>query len=91
MGYLVDEEFRKLFEELDGSFGGYTCRLDKGGYLVVIKYEINNPLYYDHELYHLANTILWDREVEHTREDEPYAYLKAWITNQYLHGITVKD
>lgn len=32
-----------------------------------------------HELYHLTNVVLLDRGVEHTRTDEPYAYLNGFL------------
>lgn len=89
---LTDEEFHSMFRELDDEkFGGYTTSLDKGGYLVLLKYEHDNPYYYIHELYHLANLILFDREIEHTRTDEPYAYLLSWIVGQYLKYINTEE
>lgn len=80
---LTDEELTTLFKELDGEYMGYTTKLDKGGYLLLLK-DSKDPLYYVHELFHLANCILWDRDVELTRTGEAYAYFVAWIADQYI-------
>ena len=63
--------------------GGTTIRLDNGGYVMVLRdfYKVN---YYTHELYHLADRILRDRSVEHTSDDEAYAYLIGWLNEQYV-------
>lgn len=80
---LTDEELSTIFKELDGEFMGYTSHLDRGGYLLLIK-NGKDPLYYAHELFHLANLVLWDRDVELSRTGEAYAYLVAWLINQYM-------
>ena len=54
----------------------YTCGVN---YIIYIR-NIKEKGHIDHELWHLTNSILIDRGVEHTRNDEPYAYL-----NEYLH------
>ena len=72
---LTNEEYKSLFNELDNTFSqGYTTTLNKGSYLIILK-DSNNPVYYLHELFHLANFILWDRGVELNRGGEAYAYL----------------
>lgn len=80
---LTDEELATIFKELDGKFMGYTSHLDKGGYLLLLK-NSKDPLYYIHELFHLANLILWDRDVDLSRTGEAYAYFVAWLVDQYV-------
>lgn len=36
-----------------------------------------------HELYHATNCILTHRGVEHTKDDEPFAYLLGYLVNEY--------
>ena len=85
---LTDDEFESLFRELDDTrYGGYTTSLDKGGYLVLLKQDYKDPFIYQHELFHVMNLIMYDREIEYSRIAEPHAYLIGWITMQYLEYI----
>lgn len=54
----------------------YTCGVN---YIVYIR-NTKEKGHIDHELWHLTNSVLFDRGVEHTKCDEPYAYL-----NEFLH------
>lgn len=85
---LTDDEFESLFRELDDTrYGGYTTSLDKGGYLVLLKQNYKDPFIYQHELFHVMNLIMYDREIEYSKTSEPHAYLIGWITMQYLEYI----
>lgn len=89
---LTEEEFTTLFTELDNTeYGGYTTPLDSGEYLVLIKDNYKDPVIFTHELFHVTNFILFDREIEHTRTDEPYAYLLGWIAGQYCNYIKMEE
>ena len=89
---LTEEEFTTLFTELDNTeYGGYTTPLDSGEYLVLIKDNYKDPVIFTHELFHVTNLILFDREIEHTRTDEPYAYLLGWIAGQYCNYIKMEE
>lgn len=72
--YEVIKKDIKNAEEIGGAV--YTCGVN---YIVYIR-DIRKKGYIDHELYHLTNTLLTDRGVEHSRNDEPFAYF-----NEYLH------
>lgn len=82
---LTEEEIKYVFGEIvDKKIGGSTYRFDCGSYMVLIK-DPNLITYYLHELYHCVNCILQDRGVEHHGEDEPYAYLIGWMSEQYSY------
>jgi len=44
-------------------------------------------LFVAHEIYHIVNRILMDRGIQHTYDDEPYAYLVGWLTNMYYNTL----
>ena len=69
----IKENIEKV-NEVGGAV--YTCGVN---YIVYIR-NTNKKGHIDHELWHLTNSVLMDRGVEHTKCDEPYAYL-----NEYLH------
>lgn len=76
---MDEEDFRDILKDLkDKDVAGavWTCGVN---YICCIK-NMKKKGHIDHELYHLTNTILTDRGVEHTRNDEPFAYF-----NEYLH------
>lgn len=76
---MDEEDFRDILKDLkDKDVAGavWTCGVN---YICYIK-NMKKKGHIDHELYHLTNTILTDRGVEHTRNDEPFAYF-----NEYLH------
>lgn len=76
---MDEEDFRDIlkdFEDEDVAGAVWTCGVN---YICFIK-NMKKKGHADHELYHLTNTILTDRGVEHTRNDEPFAYF-----NEYLH------
>ena len=80
---LTEEEIKLVFNEIaSDKWSGTTIRLDKGGYVFLIK-GAHNPCYFAHELYHVADRILKDRGVEHTDDDEAYAYMVGWLNEQY--------
>lgn len=83
---LTDAELQNLFEEMDNPCVGFTNRLMKGGYIVLIK-EKEKLVYYIHELFHLAHDILSDRGVTLDRDGEAYAYLIGWLADQYYNVV----
>ena len=88
---LTEEEFTALFKELDDErYGGYTTALDKGGYLVLMKEGYKDFTIFIHEIFHVANLILFDREVEYSRTFESLAYLLGWMAQQYADYVLWK-
>lgn len=76
---IDEEDFKDILKDLeDEDVAGavWTCGVN---YICYVK-NMKKKGHIDHELYHLTNTILTDRGVEHTRNDEPFAYF-----NEYLH------
>lgn len=82
-GKLTDDEIKYFFNEIaTDNYGGTTSSLDGGGYVVLIK-QAHNPFCFTHELYHCVDKILKERGVEHSDNDEAYAYMVGWINEQY--------
>ena len=80
---FTDEEYENAKQEIEsGEYSGYVNNLTYRGYICYIRE--NKVKYYDHELCHVATRILKDRGIGVDDNDEPLAYLKAWITEQYL-------
>ena len=83
---LTDAELQNIFEEMDSPYQGFTNRLMKGGYIILLK-EKDKPVYYTHELFHLAHDILSDRGVTLDNDGEAYAYLIGWLADQYYNVV----
>ena len=80
---FTEEEYENAKQEIEsGEFSGFVNNLERHGYICYIRE--NELKYYDHELCHVATRILKDRGIGVDDNDEPLAYLKAWITEQYL-------
>ena len=76
---IDEDDFKRIKEDIeseDVAGAVWTCGVD---YICFIR-NMKKKGHIDHELYHLTNTILTDRGVDHTRNDEPFAYF-----NEYLH------
>lgn len=72
-----------FFNEIEtNDYAGTTSSLNGGGYVVLIKHA-HNPSCFTHELYHCVDRILKERGVEHSDDDEAYAYMVGWINEQY--------
>ena len=81
---MTDNEVMLVMKDIaDISYGGFTMSLDAGGYVVFMR-ECHRAFYYVHEIYHVCDRILKQRGVEHTLDDEAYAYLVGWLVEEYL-------
>jgi len=87
---LTDEELHHIFKEMDSEYQGFTNRLLKGGYIVLLK-DKSKPVYYIHELFHLAHYILFDRGITLDNDGEAYAYLIGWLADQYYNVVLLSD
>jgi len=83
---LTDEELHSIFKEMDSEYQGFTSRLSKGGYIVLLK-DKSKPVYYIRGLFHLAHNILLDRGVTLDNDGEAYAYLIGWLADQYYNVV----
>jgi hypothetical protein len=81
---LSEEDIKEVSDEIssDTCGGSVVTLLNNDGYVTIIK-DANYPTYYLHEVYHTADSILKDRGVEHTEDDEAYAYMIGWLGQQY--------
>ena len=83
---FTDEEYKLIRRDIvdKSSCNGLTVQLDNGNVFVFIrKGQERKDLCVSHELYHATNKILMRAGVHHDEDDEPYAYLLAWLTNEY--------
>lgn len=71
---------------------GFTVVMRDGSYLVYIREGFEDvPRVVIHELFHLANYILYKRGVYHEESAEPWAYLLGWLTEQYVEIIREQE
>lgn len=87
---ITDEEYKLIRKDIadKNSCNGLTVQLDNGNVFVFIrKGQERKDLYVSHELYHATNRILMRAGVHHDKDDEPYAYLLAWLTNEYYNRL----
>ena len=85
---LTDEELKNIFEELDSPYMGYTNKLSNGGQIMLLK-DASKPIYYVHELFHVANNILQGCGVTLDEDGEAYAYLVGWLVDQYYNVVVL--
>lgn len=80
---LDEEDYRLLRRDIEDTkkTGGavYTFGVN---YIMYVR-NTKKKGHCAHELYHLTNTILSQRGVEHTETDEPYAYLNEWLHDEF--------
>lgn len=80
---LDEEDYRLLRRDIEDTkkTGGavYTFGVN---YIMYVR-NTKEKGHCAHELYHLTNTILSQRGVEHTETDEPYAYLNEWLHDEF--------
>lgn len=80
---LDEEDYRLLRKDIEDTkkTGGavYTFGVN---YIMYVR-NTKEKGHCDHELWHLTNSILSDRGVEHTSTDEPYAYLNEWLHDEF--------
>ena len=83
---IDDETIKEIFDDIgDERWGGTVWRVDdNSAYICLIK-EANKVSYNTHELFHLADSILKDRGVEYTENNEALAYMVGWINEQYSY------
>lgn len=82
---ITKEEIKSVFDDIkDDKWEGTLFPLDCGAYISLIKNatDVSN---YTHELFHIADTILKDRGVEYTQNNEALAYMIGWISKQYSY------
>ena len=82
---ITEEEIKSIFDDIkDDKWEGTLFPLDCGAYISLIK-NAKDERCYTHELFHVADTILKDRGVEYTQNNEALAYMVGWINKQYSY------
>lgn len=82
---ITEEEIKSVFDDIkDDKWEGTLFPLDCGAYISLIK-NAKDERCYTHELFHIADTILKDRGVEYTENNEALAYMIGWISKQYSY------
>lgn len=87
---FTDEEYRLIANDIknENSCAGMTMQLDCGNIFVFIrKGHERRDLTVIHELHHAANKLLQRAGVNHDGDDETYAYLTAWLVNEYYNRL----
>lgn len=81
------EEYDCIIKDLENnSYAGFVSCINDCSYFLCIKEEyIKNYNVVIHELFHLTNHILWDRDVDIDKKGEAYAYLIGWLSEQYFN------
>lgn len=83
---IGDETIKEIFDDIaDERWGGTVWRVDNNSAYICLIKEANKVSYNTHELFHLADSILKDRGVEYTENNEALAYLIGWIGEQYSY------
>lgn len=85
-GKIVDETVKEIFDDIANErWGGTVWRVDNNSAYICLIKEANKVSYNTHELFHLADSILKDRGVEYTENNEALAYMVGWINEQYSY------
>lgn len=83
---IGDETIKEIFDDIaDEQWGGTVWRVDNNSVYICLIKEANKVSYSTHELFHLADSILKDRGVEYTENNEALAYMVGWINEQYSY------
>ena len=83
---IGDETIKEIFDDIaDERWGGTVWRVDNNSAYICLIKEANKVSYNTHELFHLADSILKDRGVEYTENNEALAYMVGWINEQYSY------
>jgi len=81
---IGDETIKEIFDDIkDERWGGTVWRVDNNSAYICLIKEANKVSYNTHELFHLADSILKDRGVEYTENNEALAYMIGWLEQQY--------
>lgn len=83
---IGDEIIKEIFDDIaDERWGGTVWRVDNNSAYICLIKEADKVSYNTHELFHLADSILKDRGVEYTENNEALAYMVGWINEQYSY------
>ena len=87
---ITDDEYKAMRRDIadDNTCNGFTILLDSGNLVVFIrKGHEREDLVVVHEMYHATSKMLSRAGVEQTNNEEPFAYLIAYLTNEYFNAL----
>lgn len=87
---ITDEEYREMRKDIadENSCDGFTMLLDNGNVIMFVRKGCERKdLTVIHELYHSASKLLSRAGIEQTNNEEPFAYLIAWLANEYFNRL----
>ena len=83
---INESEVKEIFDDIENhKWDGTVYRLNGGGNYISLIKKADDVRTYSHELFHIADTILKDRGVEYTENNEALAYLVGWLNAQYSY------
>lgn len=91
---IDDDIYKQLLEDIENAnkCSGFATTVNDGSYLMFIREGFeNNFSIVIHELFHITNFILYDRDIYYERTAETFAYLIGWLSEQYFNIVNAKD
>lgn len=88
-----NETYNAIKEDIGNEdFAGFVSCIKNNSYFLFIREKYINDIYIViHEIFHLTNHILWDRDVDIDKKGEAYAYLIGWLSEQYFNIVNNEE
>lgn len=80
---LTRKEYKNLYEDIFiNKYPGITLYTDSHNVVLYLRNgKSDNNV--SHEIFHVCNLILWNRDVSFSKQAEAWAYLIGWFTEEY--------
>ena len=80
---LTEKEYNDLIEDIfKNKYPGLTLETDSHDYLIYLKNGASDNIV-PHEIFHVCNKTLLNRNVSFDNDAEAWAYLIGWFTEEY--------
>ena len=79
---ITDRDKLNVLDGFDEGIPGFVCNTEGNDYVCYIS-DKNKIGLSVHELFHAAQSILWDKGYKMDKTAEPLAYLLEYITNEF--------
>ena len=79
---LTDRDRLNVLDGFDEGIPGFVCNTEGNDYVCYIS-DKNKVGLVAHELFHTAQSVLWDKGYKMDKTSEPLAYLLEYITNEF--------
>lgn len=80
---MTDEECKAVKKDINGKYYNGSAMLLESNLLLMYVRRGDDHGAVSHEIFHICNMILYDAQVNHDCEAEPWAYLIGWFTDEY--------